>query len=274
MRASSIERLASSAPGRYVSGPSFAHFCLTEELWGVLLWGRPNEDETHKLVRSLLVELEPQVTAHGSVVDASRLESVDLGAFAVLDRYVREQRERLSRQVTRLALVRPEGMPGAVVAGFFEVLPRPYPVRVVETPNEALAFIREQYPDAAPAELDLGAVLARVYAEAASVPPVIAALRAVLDERLSEIAIGSAACALGVSERTLQRRLSEAGTTFNEELALARVRVAQRLLLDTDAPLTSIALDVGCASLQHFSALFRRLTGDSPSAWRTKQRRS
>jgi AraC-like DNA-binding protein len=77
---------------------------------------------------------------------------------------------------------------------------------------------------------------------------------------------------LGISERTLQRKLGEAGTGYLNELAEARVRAARRLLLESDAPLTAIAYDVGCASLQHFSALFRKRTGESPSAFRRKRR--
>ena len=81
------------------------------------------------------------------------------------------------------------------------------------------------------------------------------------------------ATSIGLSARTLQRRLGEHDTSFRRESNVARVRVAQRLLLDTDAPLTRIAYAVGCASLPHFSALFRRVSGKSPSAWRTENRR-
>ncbi|MBZ0237586.1 MAG: helix-turn-helix domain-containing protein, partial [Deltaproteobacteria bacterium] len=66
----------------------------------------------------------------------------------------------------------------------------------------------------------------------------------------------------------LQRHLRAAGTAFQRELDAARVRVAQRLLETSRASLTEIALDVGCASPQHFSALFRRVAGQPPSAWR------
>jgi hypothetical protein len=61
-------------------------------------------------------------------------------------------------------------------------------------------------------------------------------------------------------------------TTFQRELDAARVRVAMRILVERDAPLTEIAYDVGCASPQHFSTLFRRVIGTSPSAWRGRQR--
>jgi transcriptional regulator GlxA family with amidase domain len=73
-----------------------------------------------------------------------------------------------------------------------------------------------------------------------------------------------------VSQRTLQRRLCAAGTTFKDELLRARVRAAQTLMLTSEDNLTAIALEVGCASLQHYSALFRRLIGVSPSAWRKR----
>ncbi len=81
----------------------------------------------------------------------------------------------------------------------------------------------------------------------------------------------AAARALGQAPRSLQRHLRDAGTSFQRELDAARVRVAQRLLETSRASLTEIALDVGCASPQHFSALFRRVTGQTPSAWRTSR---
>ena len=110
-----------------------------------------------------------------------------------------------------------------------------------------------------------------MYAEATATPTELATLRALLDRDLG-IAIGKAARALGLSQRTLQRKLGEARTTFKDEVGAARVRAAIRMLVETDAPLTSIAFDVGCSSLQSFSALFRRRTGQSPSAYRTRAR--
>jgi AraC family transcriptional regulator len=47
-----------------------------------------------------------------------------------------------------------------------------------------------------------------------------------------------------------------------------RVARAQRLLLTTDLPLCEIALICGMADQAHLSRLFRRATGQPPSAWR------
>ena len=55
---------------------------------------------------------------------------------------------------------------------------------------------------------------------------------------------------------------------------MARVRAAQALLADTDTKITSIAFEVGCGSLQHFSTIFRKATGVAPSAWRESRRRA
>ena len=84
------------------------------------------------------------------------------------------------------------------------------------------------------------------------------------------MSVADAAKALGTSERTLQRKLAEAKTTFQGEMAEARVRAAERMLLDRDAPLTSIALETGCASLQHFNAMFRKRRGVTPGLWRRR----
>ena len=73
---------------------------------------------------------------------------------------------------------------------------------------------------------------------------------------------------MGTSARTLQRRLSETKTTFQKETGDIRVAAAKRLMLTSKAPLSDIALDVGCASQQHFSALFRKVTGEAPGSGR------
>ncbi len=98
-------------------------------------------------------------------------------------------------------------------------------------------------------------------------------LHAWLDLQLAEgVTVDDAARGLANATRTLQRRLAEASTSFAEEVQRARVRAAQRLLVDTDAAITTIAIDVGCSSPQHLSTLFKKYVGETPSAWRTRVR--
>jgi AraC family transcriptional regulator len=51
-----------------------------------------------------------------------------------------------------------------------------------------------------------------------------------------------------------------------------RIALSQTLMLADDAPLSEIALGCGMADQAHFSKLFRRIVGQSPSAWRRSMR--
>ena len=250
-----------------MAGPTYAHFCVGPSLWGVTLWGRPNEDDAVQLGRTLVLELAPPAEPHVSLVNASRLVGGDVGAFALLERYMSRHAEALAKFVQRLALVRPSGLEGAIVAGAYDVVKRPYEVSVFGGVESALEWLGVADRSA------VAGALAKMHADASSTPPVLGALRSWLDAHLADPAIADAAIALALSERSLQRKLQEHDATFQEEVAEARVRAAKRLLSGGDASLTAIAIEVGCASPQHFSALFRRLTGESPSAWRARARK-
>jgi AraC-like DNA-binding protein len=73
---------------------------------------------------------------------------------------------------------------------------------------------------------------------------------------------------LGMTRRSLQRRLAEKGTTFNrlsEELLRDR---AKALLTQAGESITDIALNLGYTDTAHFTRAFKRWTGVSPSAYR------
>jgi AraC-like DNA-binding protein len=267
LQARTYEDFAENPAGSYVAGPTFAHFCVDASLWGVTLWGHPSEDDAVRLGRTLVLELAPPAAPHVSLVDASRLLGGNVGAFALLERYMSRHAEELARQVRKLALVRPAGLEGAIVAGAYDVLPRPYAVNVFGSVEPALEWL--EIAD----RTNVARALAEMQASASSTPALIGSLRTWLDAHLANPVIGDAATALALSERSLQRKLQEHDATFLEEVAEARVRAAKRLLEGGTASLTAIALEVGCASPQHFSALFRRITGESPSAWRARSKR-
>ena len=138
--------------GHFVAGATWLHFCAEPGLFGVVLFGRPDREQGERLVRSLRVELEPHVPRHRSIVDTSRIEAADAGAFEAIAAYVREERAALGEKVERLVLVRPSGLEGAVVAGFFGVLEAPYPVTVVSDARAGLAALGA--PDGLAAVLD------------------------------------------------------------------------------------------------------------------------
>jgi AraC-like DNA-binding protein len=271
MRAATLEEFARDPVGRFVCDATFLHFCARPSLWGVLLWGRPTATDAFCLGRSLVLELAPPAEPHVSIVDASRLEGGDQGAFQAFQAYIAHYGEKLAHWVERLALVRPKGLSGAMVAGAYEVMPAPYPVAVFDEAGKALAWLAEGKGSESSPEAMLQ-ILAELHAVAAQSPELFASLKALLDTHLEGISVADAATTLGVSTRTLQRKLSGAKTTFQNEMTDARVRAAKSRLLDGDAALTTIAIEVGFASLQSFTASFRRRTGETPSDWRRRKR--
>ncbi|HHQ49020.1 MAG TPA: AraC family transcriptional regulator [Acidobacteria bacterium] len=76
------------------------------------------------------------------------------------------------------------------------------------------------------------------------------------------------ATALGISVRTLQRRLDLLGTSWTRILERARFLRAQELLRDTDLKAAEIAMEVGYSHASSFCRSFRKLAGVSPSEYR------
>jgi AraC-like DNA-binding protein/transcriptional regulator with XRE-family HTH domain len=72
------------------------------------------------------------------------------------------------------------------------------------------------------------------------------------------------AAKLGMSERTLARRLAEEGTNFHEVLQQLRASLAVRYLEDENMPISKIAWLLGFEEPSSFSHACRRWTGKSP----------
>jgi len=82
--------------------------------------------------------------------------------------------------------------------------------------------------------------------------------------------IGGVARRLGLSVRTLQRRLGERGVAFRAVVEDVRRELAVRYIADRRTPLTDVAFLVGYSELSAFGRAFRRWTGSSPLAMRRR----
>jgi AraC-like DNA-binding protein len=262
--ASSIVDLLERPIGRYYRASTFAYWYPARDVNGITLWGCPTADDMEQLTLLMDAVLPPRGGPHVSLVDARRLTHVDAGAFSVMTGYFETRRAAFSSVIQRQALVRPVGLAGAVVAGFYQVVAPSFPVAIFEALDEALSWLAPNGSRALEIALD------ELQSWAGEQEPLLAAVRSALQRSHARLTLSAAARELGVSPRTLQRRLCAAGTTFQDESLRARVRAGQALMLASEENLTAIALEVGCASLQHYSALFRRLTGVSPSTWRKR----
>jgi AraC-like DNA-binding protein len=79
--------------------------------------------------------------------------------------------------------------------------------------------------------------------------------------------IGHLARQLGVSRRTLQRRLADAGTSFRAVTDLARREVALAEMAKGTATTTDLAFLLGFSEHSAFARAFRRWTGQSPARY-------
>jgi len=73
---------------------------------------------------------------------------------------------------------------------------------------------------------------------------------------------------LGMSPRTLQRRLGEANTSFVELLSELRRELAQQYLQSSRVSVAEIAWLLGFSEQSAFSRAFKRWTGSSPASYR------
>lgn len=76
---------------------------------------------------------------------------------------------------------------------------------------------------------------------------------------------------LGMSARTLQRRLSEEGAVFQNLVDQARRELAERLLRTTSYPLVEIAFLTGFAEQSGFTRAFKRWSGETPRSYRLER---
>jgi AraC-like DNA-binding protein len=93
-----------------------------------------------------------------------------------------------------------------------------------------------------------------------------------------ELARGNAnavhvATELGMSMRTLGRRLAEEGTTFKDLLDDLRRRLALHYVAGRDLPLADVALLLGFSETAAFHRAFRRWTAQTPLEYRRGRRR-
>lgn len=96
------------------------------------------------------------------------------------------------------------------------------------------------------------------------------AILAALDQ--GDLASVRIAQRMGMSERTLRRRLDMHGHSYRELVDETRMIVADRLLLDPERSVSEIAVALGFSEVGAFSRAYRRLRGNAPRRGRRKAR--
>jgi AraC-like DNA-binding protein len=263
--APTLEAFSRGPAGRYVVLRTSLHFVASHgALSGVVMWGEPTEADVSRML-AVTLGVVRVVGPRVALLDARGIGRVDPFSFRALTRYAQEHASRIARRITRLAVVHAQDVAGAVAAGFFRVVRLPVPSETFTDVKPALDWLGRAQDAPLLAEVD------GLSAKARALPAEVRQLAALL-EADPRATLAGAAASLAISKRTLQRMLAEHGTSFRGELDAARVRTAQRLLIESSERIARVAIEVGCSSPQQLSGLFRRVVGESPREWRARVR--
>jgi AraC-like DNA-binding protein len=265
-RAASNEAFFASPHGRYLAAAGVVYWCHGPSFWGVSLSGTFAFASVAQLIAWIEEEHRQAVAPYATLVDLRHIRAVDADAFALFEDWYRAARVRQASRVTRAVIVRPsKGLAATAIAGMPSVLGPIVPCLIVTDLAEGLSSL----------ELDdvprISETLDAMMSEAGNVPAVLLELRAAL-ERSPSTEVAALGRELGCSVRTLQRRLREQGTSFEAERNRARVARAQQYLSRNDDKLAAVALEAGFSTQAHFTEVFRRWTGETPSAFRARVR--
>jgi AraC-like DNA-binding protein len=262
--ATSVDDVLADPVGAYFAGASFLVW-FQPDLAGAFAFGRLAPSDYPLVQRLLVTPSLPR--GYDLLCDTSAIEVFDERAFELLATILQLKGAELLGGIRRLALIRPAGLVGATIAGLFyeRVLPH-VDAALFADRAEALDWLG--YAPNARTRTEIDDVIHAFYA----VPQVLRDLRALLVQHVADATLASAAQALGRSERSLQRELARANTSFRAELTRARIRVAESLLASSDDKVETIAHQLGFASLPAFTTLFGEVVGESPGEFRKRRR--
>jgi AraC-like DNA-binding protein len=262
-RAASLDSFTADPIGRYVATERCVAWCAAPDLVGAAGWDEPAPDDVDFLVAAWDALIGARREPFDKVFDARFVVRIREDTFARLVARTRD-RQPVPREVRRQVLLAPSGTASAVVHGFWNLVPSRHPWHVTGDDREGFAWLgRSAVHGEVAAMLD----------HLRDADP-LARLRRWLEGNLAGADLAAAATALGVATRSLQRHLGGAGTSFRVELRAARLAVARRLLVEPDAKVEAVAATVGCESASSFVRLFREVHGETPAAWRDRQRRT
>jgi AraC-like DNA-binding protein len=101
-------------------------------------------------------------------------------------------------------------------------------------------------------------------------PPIVAAVRAAVIRNLAQdrVRLPAIAAELALSPRTLQRKLAEAGASFQQVLDEDRYTLARGYLRQPGLSLLDVAFLLGYQEQSAFTHAFKEWSGLNPGAWR------
>ena len=101
-------------------------------------------------------------------------------------------------------------------------------------------------------------------------PPLVESARRYIEEHSAEpLSLTAIARSVHASTFHFCKTFKHAtGMTFTQYLSVVRIAKAKKLLANPQARISEVAFEAGFASLTHFNRMFRRIAGESPTAFR------
>lgn len=245
--------MSPSPPGR-----PFLVQLLAPDLMGVFLWGRPTREDVDALWSAWAALVDACAGPFDLVCDVRRVEHLTDDTFQRLVDHAKHRGSAVCPRRRLVLLVTPN-LVGAIAHGMPALISEGRRWSVVTSEHDAAAGLGRD-------RLDLASIDELV--RRAREPGVVERLDRWFEAHIEDAGLGAAARALGMSPRTLQRHLAEAGTSFRSQLRLARLRLARGMLRAPHAKITAVAAAVGCTSTSSFVRMFREHHGVTPMLYR------
>ncbi len=258
-----VDALLGPPARRIVVHRSFAYWQAEHRCFGSIIWGRPTEDDVTEMCAAHEVGASDRFAGHASIIDLRALESVDFLAFDKLLTYLKQRRDAWSPNVSRQVVLHRGGFAHSTVVGMFQFLSPRHKVIFTDETEKAfdMAGVGDVYREVEALRADL-----------LGLTEIILQVRNALEQLPPRADSAEVARHMGMSERSLQRRLGHAGTSIRDERQQHIMRVADRLLLETKLDLDAIAAHVGVSSASQLVRLYRKQRGETPGAIRARQR--
>jgi AraC-like DNA-binding protein len=242
------------------------YFCSSPDgklltLWG---WGHVDIDSTEELLEIFAAVERARLPSRRQLVVLRHMQSVSPRAMTRFIRYHQDVTAYL-RGIEREAVVRPDGLVGVMAEGFYRAVHHPGEGRVFTDLGNALAWLEVDAPEW------VSAAVAHEERSMAAQDDALVQLDALWRSGWMRVGLEDAARSLGLSPRTLQRRLRDAGESFEERRAREALHHAEELL-QRGLEVKAVASELGFASSSAFVAAFRRSRGLPPHAWREASR--
>ena len=102
-------------------------------------------------------------------------------------------------------------------------------------------------------------------------PEVVSAVRFIRQHAKEPIQVNDVIRVAAISRRGLYQRFQKAlGRSINQEIRQVQVEIITRMLVETNLPVSRIAMDLGFTSIDHIARYFRKEKGMSPLDYREK----